>query len=172
MREKPRLVLLDDDLRIAFIDRIATLTLLQFGYDPSAGDKTLPEPLFTEVRKAIERWESGNREDVIVEPAAGLIMRVSPLSGNDGIRVALFLEEHLRRDHVALAVATYSLSNREAQVLSLMLQGLTGAEIGTELGIAKTTVVDYFKRLINKTSAKNRTEMLARILGWKHGQPG
>lgn len=170
MREKPRLVLLDDALRIAFIDRIATLTLMQFGYDPNAIPKTLPPPLLAEVRSAIERWGTASNDDIIVEPAPGLIMRISPLSGNDGIRIALFLEEHLRRDHVALAVANYSLSNREAQVLSLMLQGLTGAEIGTELGIAKTTVVDYFKRLINKTNAKNRTEMLARILGWKHGE--
>ena len=66
-----------------------------------------------------------------------------------------------------MARTRFGLSQREFDVLSLLLDGKTAAEIAQTLCIAVSTTVDYVKRLMNKTNARNRADMVAIVLGWK-----
>ncbi len=57
------------------------------------------------------------------------------------------------------------LSERQLEVLGLVAQGLTTAEIAQRLYLAPTTVKWHIKQILSKTNASNRTEAVARVLG-------
>jgi DNA-binding CsgD family transcriptional regulator len=166
LRSHPRMILLDPSLRISFVDWSTMLTLLRYCDDPTKPMEYLPERLAAPVREAVAHWQDGEAGDVIVEPLPDIILRITPITGVGGTYVALFVEERARRDDVREAIRRFLLSRREAQVLTLVLQGRSGAEIASELGIAQSTVGDHVKSLMRKTAAKNRTDMIARVLGW------
>jgi DNA-binding NarL/FixJ family response regulator len=56
------------------------------------------------------------------------------------------------------------LSRRELQVLALIAEGATNAEIGERLVIAETTVESHVKSILRKLEVRNRTEAAARYL--------
>lgn len=59
------------------------------------------------------------------------------------------------------------LSERESEVLALVVEGLTNREIGEELGIARNTVKNHLRSIYAKLDVKNRTEAAAYAVG--HG---
>ena len=59
------------------------------------------------------------------------------------------------------------LSERECEVLALVVEGLTNREIGQELGIARNTVKNHLRSVFTKLDVKNRTEAAAYAVG--HG---
>ncbi len=54
------------------------------------------------------------------------------------------------------------LSDRELEILHLIAQGLSNAEIGQRLYLALSTVKGHNLRLFGKLQAQNRTEAVAR----------
>jgi DNA-binding NarL/FixJ family response regulator len=56
------------------------------------------------------------------------------------------------------------LSRRELEVLSLIAEGATNAEIGERLVIAESTVQSHVKQILRKLGVRNRTEAAARYL--------
>jgi DNA-binding NarL/FixJ family response regulator len=56
------------------------------------------------------------------------------------------------------------LSPRELEVLALMAEGATNAEIAQRLFIAKSTVQSHVKSILRKLGVRNRTEAVARHL--------
>ncbi len=59
------------------------------------------------------------------------------------------------------------LSERECEVLALVVEGLTNQQIGEELGIARNTVKNHLRSIYAKLDVKNRTEAAAHAVG--HG---
>jgi DNA-binding NarL/FixJ family response regulator len=59
------------------------------------------------------------------------------------------------------------LSQRECEVLALVVEGFTNQEIGEELGIAYNTVKNHLRSVYTKLDVKNRTEAAAYAVG--HG---
>jgi DNA-binding NarL/FixJ family response regulator len=61
-----------------------------------------------------------------------------------------------------------TLSNREREVVQLIVAGASNDEIGTRLGISTRTVESHVRRLFEKTEVGSRTELAARALreGW------
>ncbi len=57
-----------------------------------------------------------------------------------------------------------ALSARELTVLGRVAEGLTNAEIGAELGISADTVKTHLARTLDKLSARDRTQAVARAL--------
>ncbi len=53
---------------------------------------------------------------------------------------------------------------REAEILSLAARGLTDKQISSELGISRDTVGSYWRRILLRYNASNRTEVVARAL--------
>jgi DNA-binding NarL/FixJ family response regulator len=94
------------------------------------------------------------------------VLRVSRLSGISQNFIAVVCETRARRGDLDRVARKFSLTRREQEVLGLILHGWRAIEIAEELMIAETTVQDYFKQLLRKTKSKNRSEMIARVLGW------
>ena len=55
------------------------------------------------------------------------------------------------------------LTSRELQIADLVAQGLTNAEIGTELWITQNSVKQALKRIFRKLNVSARTEMVAKL---------
>ena len=62
--------------------------------------------------------------------------------------------------------ARYHISPREPEVLALLLDGAKLEEIAEALNITTSTVQDHIKSMVDKTESRNRTELIARVLGW------
>jgi DNA-binding NarL/FixJ family response regulator len=56
------------------------------------------------------------------------------------------------------------LSRRELEVLALIAEGATNAEIAERLVIATTTVQSHVKSILSKLEVRNRTQAAARYL--------
>ncbi len=61
-----------------------------------------------------------------------------------------------------------TLSERERQVVKLIVAGASNDEIGARLGISARTVESHLRRLFERTEVASRTELAARALreGW------
>jgi DNA-binding NarL/FixJ family response regulator len=61
-----------------------------------------------------------------------------------------------------------SLSDREREVLRLVVDGASNDEIGARLGISSRTVESHLRRLFERLAVASRTELAARALreGW------
>ncbi|MEV0110019.1 LuxR C-terminal-related transcriptional regulator [Nocardia sp. NPDC050799] len=69
--------------------------------------------------------------------------------------------ERLARPAVEAGDADGQLSLREIDVVRLMAEGLTNAQIGRRLTITEGTVKSHVKRILRKTGAANRAEAVA-----------
>jgi len=94
------------------------------------------------------------------------VLRTRPMSGPAGLFIGVTIERGKPARSLTGAAATFHISPREAQVLALLLDGLTLHEIADRLHITSSTVQDHIKRLLEKTATHNRQEMTAKILGW------
>jgi DNA-binding CsgD family transcriptional regulator len=70
-----------------------------------------------------------------------------------------------RRDYghrdLPASLAALGITNREADVLALLREGFTSKEIGLRLFISTRTVDKHVERLLAKTGATRRAELLA-----------
>ena len=57
----------------------------------------------------------------------------------------------------------FPLSNREAEVLNLLVDGLTNREIAERLSIAEPTIKMHVKNLFRKIGVSNRTQAVAKF---------
>ncbi|MFN2376276.1 MAG: response regulator transcription factor [Candidatus Binatia bacterium] len=57
-----------------------------------------------------------------------------------------------------------ALSEREKQILRLICDGLSNAEIATRLGLSSETVKADLKRIFRKIDVKNRTQAAVRVV--------
>ena len=166
-RAKPRVMFLDQDLHIAFAEPEATDILLRVPQSARGEEQRLPHVIEAAVAKVVRDWaETGDEREAVIRPVPSLVLRVSRLAGSAGSYVAVFIEHGTRREDLTGTAERYGLTRREVEVLTLILNGLNGGEIAQNLSIAETTVADYVKQLLRKTGAKNRADMLARVLGW------
>jgi DNA-binding NarL/FixJ family response regulator len=76
------------------------------------------------------------------------------------------IEQVRHRDNLTQAAKEHSLTPRETEVLSLILEGASAPEIASTLSVAESTVQSYFKHLLSKTNSRNRPSMVAKVLGW------
>ncbi len=159
-------MVLDADLNVAFADSRA-LALLEAHFQlPDQG--TLPVALRDVIAEIVRRWDdNAAASEQSIGPVSGLILRVISLSGNYGSFYALLFEKEARREDLKDAVTRFSLTPREVEVLDLILDGMSAAEIAKDLHIAEVTVFDHFKHINDKTNARNRADMLAKIFNWQ-----
>lgn len=131
----------------------------------SEGDELPPIVAQTVRRLATARATMDPMPDTLVNAAnASLLVRVIWLAGTPQA-LAVLVERFRIRDYVSSARKRYELSEREAQVLMLVVDGLTNEEIGAKLHISKSTAVFHVKRLLVKMRVRNRTELVSRFLG-------
>jgi DNA-binding NarL/FixJ family response regulator len=84
-----------------------------------------------------------------------------------GMTGKLFSQLSRRSRPVAESKASTVLSERECEVLALVVEGFTNREIGDELGIARNTVKNHLRSIYAKLNVNNRTQAAAYAVG--HG---
>jgi DNA-binding NarL/FixJ family response regulator len=89
----------------------------------------------------------------------------APLSR--GMTGKLFNQLSRRSRPVAESKASGVLSERECEVLTLVVEGFTNHQIGDELGIARNTVKNHLRSIYAKLNVNNRTQAAAYAVG--HG---
>lgn len=99
-----------------------------------------------------------------------IVLRVSILESDAAAMIVLFVEPSRCREDLSSAAKRYNLTQRQIEVLGYILQGCSAREIAEVLCISETTVSDHFKQLLLRTAARNRADMVARILNWTDRQ--
>lgn len=89
----------------------------------------------------------------------------APLSR--GMTGKLFNQLSRRSRPVAESKLSAVLSERECEVLALVVEGFTNRQIGDELGIARNTVKNHLRSIYAKLDVNNRTQAAAYAVG--HG---
>jgi DNA-binding CsgD family transcriptional regulator len=163
----PILIIVDRDFRITLTSHAFERETLgpQF-IDVEA--KRLGPAIDRIVRDLVASWTDpptlASNRFAVIPPR--YVVRVLPLQGDTQRFVAITIEHCRDRDSIGRAARTYSLSRRETEVLSLILEGAPASEIANRLYLAESTVQGYFKHLLSKTRSRNRPSMVAKVLGW------
>ena len=103
----------------------------------------------------------------IARPLSFLVLRTQPLSGRAGEFVGVRIDRFRPPNSLTAAAARFNISPREVQVLALLLDGDHLDQISLRLSITSSTVQDHIKRMLDKTESHNRSELIARIMGWE-----
>jgi len=80
-----------------------------------------------------------------------------------GVLVVLQPVAALPRLFLEAFCARHRLTPREQEVIDLLLDGLTTAEMASRLGITAHTIRDHLKRVYRKTGARSRSELLSSL---------
>jgi DNA-binding CsgD family transcriptional regulator len=128
----------------------------------------LPHVLEETVRKLTSAWtaDDASRQPGIARPVPFLVVRTRPMAGPTGLFIGVSIERSKPAHSLTAAAARFRISPREVQVLALLLDGAQLNEAAKRLHITSSTVQDHIKSLLEKTGTENRSEMIAKILGW------
>jgi DNA-binding CsgD family transcriptional regulator len=99
---------------------------------------------------------------------ARYMLRVVPLTSESADCYAVFVEPVNGRNAVERTVRHFNISRREADVLELLVDGYSTAQIAERLCISEGTVGDHVKSLFRKTKANKRSELVSRV--FRHHQ--
>lgn len=155
----PLLLFVDSELRI--VAKSANCDgVLDYGSDVLGAD------LMAAIRRLgiIATMKAGGCRRAFMPP--NFVMTFIPLDGAP-LMIAIGIERFRSRANLSPAIKSFSLTPREAQILQHILEGRTASQIAQYLCLAETTVQSYFKRLLEKTQARNRASMAAKVLGWR-----
>ena len=114
-------------------------TAVRHGADGYLLKDVMPETLFQQLR--------------------GLMSGEAPISR--GMTGKLFRQLAQRSQPTVQPAATAVLSERECDVLALIVQGYSNQEIGDELGIARNTVKNHLRNILAKLGVRNRAQAAA-----------
>lgn len=129
----------------------------------------LPAVLEEAVRELIAGWqaESGTQKAGVAHPVPFLVVRTQPMSGPAGLFIGVRIDRAAPPNSLTGPAERFHISPRELQVLALLLDGAKLEEIGRKLHITSSTIQNHIKSMIDKTESRNRTELIARVLGWE-----
>jgi two-component system NarL family response regulator len=96
------------------------------------------------------------RPEGLFHELRGLAQGEAPLSRTMTSKLLQQVARHARPD--APPASPSVLSAREREVLVLLAQGLSNAEIGAELGIAVNTVRNHVRSILDKLGVRNRVQ--------------
>lgn len=129
----------------------------------------LPGVLEEAVRGLIAGWRSDSRtqKTATAHPVPFLVVRTQPMSGPAGLFIGVRIDRFKPPKSLRGPAARFHISPRELQVLAMLLDGEKLEEIGRRLNIAHSTVQHHVRSMVDKTESRNRTELIARVLGWE-----
>jgi DNA-binding CsgD family transcriptional regulator len=164
---------------VVILDRLYRIVLVG-GVQPGSastvnGFRGLPEIVEQAVRGMTNAWRADPAVTVnaVTMLPPFLMVRAQSIEGAGGEPyLAVTIERVRRRNALRHASERYEITPREERVLAHLLSGMRIDEIGARLNIATSTVNDHVKSLIARTGSSNRSQMLARILGWDGADPG
>jgi DNA-binding CsgD family transcriptional regulator len=135
--------------------------------DPDA-ERAKPDALPRDVAAAADVLRRGlgdaAQDAAVALVRPGLVLRMVRLEGATRGRFVLFLEPFERRDLLSAATKRYGFTNRECDVLDLMLRGESTSAISRRLHIADATVQHHVKNIGAKVGVSKRVEIVAAIV--------
>jgi DNA-binding CsgD family transcriptional regulator len=160
--------ILDHDLEVVLAWSAERQRLLNSPNAPELLTERLPAVLKQSVRELTAAWStSAVKEPGIARPVSFLVVRTQPLSGRGGNFVGVRVDRFRPPNSLTGAAARFHISPREVQVLALLLDGDHLDQIAHRLHITSSTVQDHIRSMLEKTESRNRSELIARILGWE-----
>ncbi|HEY8313454.1 MAG TPA: LuxR C-terminal-related transcriptional regulator [Candidatus Baltobacteraceae bacterium] len=164
-RAAPAMFVVDEDLNVLFYREDPRERRVDYRVDP----RELRLPAFIEqtVRELIQRKIEDRVDGSVmsVAPNGSIVVRAIWLCGPSASSIAVLVERLQTRDHINSLAKFYSLSGREREVLALVVRGARNNEIAEKLFIAHSTAIFHVKRLLEKTNSRNRTELVAKVIG-------
>jgi DNA-binding CsgD family transcriptional regulator len=126
----------------------------------------LPECIESAIRDVTRHWPTETPEPLtaICYPVPGLVVHVASLCGPDGCCIAATFEPLRARPSAHHASVAFGLSEREAEIAQLLVNGMSGAEIARHLNIAYNTVHEHLKHIHVKLNVSTRGELISRLL--------
>lgn len=106
----------------------------------------------------------GSLDHALIFMADDTWLRLVPLEGTWDEALVVFIERYNRRGSLEAAALRFRLTKREVDVLRLVLEHRSNAEIAEHLCIAESTVGDHIKNLFRKTGTTRRTGLFAKLL--------
>jgi DNA-binding CsgD family transcriptional regulator len=121
------------------------------------GARVLTPPGLATGLPPLVRLRTGSGRWAVIEGA--------PLEGAGQGRVAITLRGATGDEIFDLLCKTYDLSNRERQLVALVLDGLATKQLARALGISSYTVQDHLKTIFAKTGVRSRRELSSHLGG-------
>lgn len=133
----------------------------------------LPIVLEETVRELTAAWSGETaKQPGVAHPVPFLVVRTQPMSGPAGLFIGVRIDRFLPPNSLTGAASRFHISPREVQVLALLLDGNHLDQIAGQLHITSSTVQDHIKSMLDKTESRNRSELIARVLGWESTPSG
>lgn len=175
--EGPGLVLLDEQQQVEALTPVAERLLAELvdggAGRPARGDVPyVVHAVATRARLAGQPGapEAMARARVRTTTGRWLVLHGSLTAGARPGRTAVIVELAQPVTIAPLIVAAYGLSERERQVMQLMVQGLSTREIAAELYLSPYTVQEHFTAIFDKVGVRSRRELVGRLF-FQHYQP-
>jgi DNA-binding CsgD family transcriptional regulator len=129
----------------------------------------LPRVIEEAVRRLTTDWakDAATPVDAIAMPLPFLSVRVHGMNSATEEYLGVTIDRMRRRNILLRAAKRFLITPREREVASFLLDGMRIDQIGDRLCISTSTVNDHVKKLLERTGSSNRSQMLARILGWQ-----
>lgn len=129
-----------------------------------SGRTTLPAGLVHTVARLLPAFEGQTKKSQAVAISEGRVVRLIPVATK---LFAVAVERFVSNAMLRHSIKEFKLSSREVDVLMLALEGFTAAESAARLELGISTVNDHLNHLLLKTGARNKTAMIAKVLGWR-----
>jgi DNA-binding CsgD family transcriptional regulator len=164
----PAVVVLDPDLQLRTRTDAAADALLRLN-PPDEPMQPIPASAYN-VGAALVAQESGVP---VGEPWSRVHLGggtwVTARASRLGEDVAVSIEPSTPAERVDLVARSAGLSVRETEVLAALVAGLTSPQMAARMNLSEHTVNDHVKAVLARTGARNRQQLLARILGTGEG---
>jgi len=168
----PGMLIVDDDLKILTMTPNAERWLEEL----TDGCPGLPDAVRSVVGYVRQLHDGDTTENLMprarVRGASGRWLAIyasrAPETGSESANTAVIIQEARPSEIAPLIIHAYGLSPREAQVTSLVLQGLSTKEIADEIHVSRYTVQDHLKSIFAKFGVRSRRELVARIFDQYH----
>ncbi len=135
---------------------------------PTRIAERLPTLIEQTVRELAAAWSTtAPKPTGLARPVSFLVVHAQPMSGPSGLFIGVHIDRFQPPNSLTGAASRYHISPRELQVLALILDGNHLEQIATHLAITSSTVQDHIRSMLEKTDSGNRSELIARVLGWE-----
>ncbi|ACL65100.1 transcriptional regulator, LuxR family [Anaeromyxobacter dehalogenans 2CP-1] len=162
--DAPGLVLLGPGLERVAADSAAERWLEELGGDGAAPPLAL-QAVAAAARRRDEAGEAAGPPRVRARARSGRWLTVHGFrpAGRAGVELAAVIEPVAPVELAELQVCAFGLTPAERRVLQLTLQGLCTKEIAAALGISPYTARDHLTHVFDKTGARSRAQLFARL---------
>ena len=107
---------------------------------------------------------------VLATDGTWILLHGAPLEGEDQPRVVVILEAAHPARIYPLLMSAYGLTQRERDVVELVLTGSSTAEIASTLVVSPLTVQNHLKSIFEKTGVRSRRDLVGKIF-FTHYEP-